>query len=201
MEQSSSLEHESQHQVAEVLDDRTDSLPVVTSDNDEQREQTEEIDDEEVKEVDEPTARSGEEEHSITDSIVQITKSQVLASEQEAEAHTNPEFITSSNEHMIESTYQEDEKTDDLEQKSDDEAKDEKADEEVESEAETKEDDAGQDQGQKEEEVTEAEKIIDVLENTEELKSQIVELQQSLITSVDLVRIRSTSKLTPWHMF
>lgn len=193
MEQSSSLEHESQHKLQEVLEGRTDSLPVA-SDNDGTETGEETSDQEEVNEVDEPTVKSAEDEHSITDSIVQITKSQVLASEQEEEAHNKAEFITSTNEHMIESTYH-DEEAENLEKQEDD-VEDEEKDEEVESEAEAKEDEGEQDQGQEEEEeeeVTGAEKILDVLENSEELQNQILELQQSLITSVDLVRIKSTN--------
>lgn len=188
MEQSSSLEHESNHKLQELVEDRTDSLPVA-SDNDEKETAEETSDQEEVDEVDEPIVKFAEDEHSITDSIIQITKSQVLASEQEEEAHNKAEFITSTNEHMIESTYHDEEAENSENQ--DDEVDDKKKDEEVESEAEAKEDEG--DQGQEEEEVTQAEKILEVLENSEELQSQILELQQSLITSVDLVRIKSTN--------
>lgn len=187
MEQSSSLEHESQDQneLKAVLEDQTDSMtsqqsdtPAVVNDTDDQ---------EDTEDDKESVVEALKEEPSITDSIVQITKSQVLASEQEEanarECHTNPEFITSGNEHMIESTYHDE--TDNVEQEAA-EVLEEKEDAESEPEEENKEAEDDQETEVEKEDMTGADAVVEALENSEEMQNEILELRQSLITSVDL---------------
>ena len=207
MEQSGSLEHEiqdEQNDLKAVLEDGTNSLPQESNasviDSDEEN-TTNKVNDHVKEQVDEEEEATNYEqddyqEYSITESIIQITKSQVLASEQEEkssqECHNNAEFITSTNDHMIESTYNEVADNEDQEPQVDKEdEEDEKK--EIQEILEENEEDNNQEQEDYEDGVDQVPIVLDVRESSEDLKSQLTEL----VTSVNLRDVEETTEEAP----